>query len=136
MQNISGNEIQKQTKKCNRCKTDLPYNEFGHDSGGKKLRSWCKPCDKEVNRDRRRLRKLIALPDKDYCCPLCGKNEEELNETIQFTTKKVSPWVCDHDHKQVKVRGWLCRKCNLALGNFNDDINILKNAIEWLQKHG
>lgn len=34
----------------------------------------------------------------------------------------------DHDHKAHKIRGILCRKCNVALGHFNDDPDLLEFA--------
>ena len=39
----------------------------------------------------------------------------------------------DHDHETGKIRGILCFSCNSALGNFQDNINLLKNAIEYLK---
>lgn len=41
----------------------------------------------------------------------------------------------DHDHETGKVRGLLCTRCNILLGYCKDDINILKNAIKYLQKY-
>lgn len=38
----------------------------------------------------------------------------------------------DHDHVTGKIRGLLHRKCNLALGGFNDNVELLRNAIEYL----
>lgn len=38
----------------------------------------------------------------------------------------------DHDHKTGKIRGLLCHHCNLALGGFDDNVEYLKNAINWL----
>ena len=32
-------------------------------------------------------------------------------------------------------RGLLCSKCNLAIGNFNDNIDLMKNAIKYLEKY-
>lgn len=42
----------------------------------------------------------------------------------------------DHDHKTGKNRDLLCRFCNLVLGNAHDSIQVLKNAVEYLLRHG
>lgn len=41
----------------------------------------------------------------------------------------------DHDHITNKVRGILCKKCNFAIGLFDDNIEVLLSAIEYLEKH-
>lgn len=41
----------------------------------------------------------------------------------------------DHCHKSGKIRGLLCHHCNVALGSFKDDIDILRKAIKYLEKH-
>lgn len=46
--------------------------------------------------------------------------------------KGIHGLVVDHDHKSGKVRGLLCNSCNKALGFFQDDIEILTNAINYL----
>lgn len=57
-------------------------------------------------------------------CAICGNDGDKNN--------KYRPLYIDHDHKTGKVRGLLCSKCNFLLGNSNDDVNILLNAIEYL----
>jgi hypothetical protein len=38
----------------------------------------------------------------------------------------------DHDHGTGKIRGLLCRNCNLLLGHAKDDLSILLKSIEYL----
>lgn len=52
-------------------------------------------------------------------CEICGGNTK-----IAY----------DHDHKTGKFRGWLCMKCNTALGLVNDDVIILKKLIDYLER--
>ncbi len=40
----------------------------------------------------------------------------------------------DHDHKTEKIRGVLCNNCNTALGLFDDNIKIMKDAIQYLEQ--
>jgi hypothetical protein len=55
-------------------------------------------------------------------CAICG---------FPFNSKRKG--FVDHCHKTNKVRGLLCTKCNSLLGMANDNIEILKNAIKYLQ---
>jgi len=41
----------------------------------------------------------------------------------------------DHDHSTKQPRGVLCHNCNVALGNFRDNPELLKAAIEYLNKY-
>lgn len=56
-------------------------------------------------------------------CKVCG-GTEETNLAV------------DHCHKTGKVRGLLCRSCNLALGNLKEDVNIMRNLIVYIEKGG
>jgi hypothetical protein len=41
----------------------------------------------------------------------------------------------DHDHETGIVRGLLCTKCNVALGQLGDNIFIVGRALKYLQRH-
>jgi len=55
-------------------------------------------------------------------CSICGKTIIEIGKLLGV----------DHDHKTKKIRGLLCDKCNLGLGYFNDDIELLTKTIKYL----
>lgn len=59
---------------------------------------------------------------QNYRCPICGKSLIETRRCI------------DHNSKTGKVRGILCSKCNLGLGHFNDDLELLKKTIEYIKE--
>lgn len=66
----------------------------------------------------------ILNKQKD-CCAICGIHKDEFSYQM----------VVDHSHTTGKVRGVLCRKCNLGIGHLNDDISLLEKSIEYLNKH-
>jgi len=88
------------------------------------------------HRDHRRqckIERLYGLSHKNWLkmwedqngrCKICGEN---------FT--KPGDANVDHNHKTGKIRGLICRKCNLGLGNFNDDPELLIKASKYLKKY-
>ena len=38
----------------------------------------------------------------------------------------------DHCHTTGEFRGWLCRKCNVGIAQFNDNVATLQRAIDYL----
>ena len=55
-------------------------------------------------------------------CAICKKKPDE-----------GKPLCVDHCHVTGKVRGLLCHKCNMVLAFGNDDPDILRAAIAYLQ---
>ncbi len=57
-------------------------------------------------------------------CFICGVPELECAKHLSM----------DHDHETGEFRGWLCPKCNHALGLFGDNEKIIESAIRYLTK--
>ncbi len=55
-------------------------------------------------------------------CEICGVPEAECNRRLHM----------DHDHKTGEFRGFLCGKCNKAIGLFNDSEEVLVNALHFI----
>lgn len=63
-------------------------------------------------------------------CAICNQKEIQIN-----TKGEIKRLAIDHNHKTGKVRDLLCSNCNRALGHFKDDVEIIENAIKYLNKH-
>ena len=51
-------------------------------------------------------------------------------------SKRKLAFSVDHDHKTKQIRDLLCGQCNVAIGMFQENIEILEKAIQYLKKHG
>src|SRR5215471_6051774 len=91
-------------------------------------RQRCLDRDKTKKRDQQLRRDYgISLQDFDAilahqggACAICRE---------RFTR---TPHV-DHDHDTRVVRGLLCSQCNRGLGCFDDDVEIMESAVEYLE---
>jgi 5-methylcytosine-specific restriction endonuclease McrA len=117
------------SKKCSKCKQELPLTDFRRRGGEKYLRSECKNCNNQLQRERSELKKQYGKPPENYTCPICERNEVEC---AGEGSKIASSWVLDHCHTTKKFRGWLCHKCNRGLGAFGDSKNKIVNALNYL----
>jgi len=136
---------------CSKCKQTKPLSDFYLDRVSKMpLSRYCKLCSsayyKEYNARRGRtdvhpiatysrvhmLRKKIpGITDDELdkffvtytgICEICGKH---VKGRIHV----------DHDEITKTLRGWLCSRCNLGIGSLLHDVEILKQAIIYLEKH-
>jgi len=144
---------------CNETKFLEDYYFESDRKGGKRPRAICKICHSEYNKNWEKNNKDKAAaktkryrhkyPDKtravalkrhfnmtleelhkiekeqNKSCMICKIHQDDLGETL----------CVDHNHENNNVRGILCRRCNLALGQFRDDDKLLENAIKYLKKY-
>lgn len=124
-------------KTCTKCKIEHEDVNFYYRSKSKSLRhSWCIPCMKELKSWKQYQRKYslkkrydLTIEDynrmlisQEYKCKICGTTD----------TGSRTNFAVDHDHTTGDVRGLLCDRCNHGLGNFKDNVEFLKQAIEYL----
>lgn len=69
------------------------------------------------------LEKYLSLRSFVPRCPICNR---------KFT--KTKPSCLDHCHKTGSLRGFLCFKCNTALGLLRDSVGAMQRAILYLTK--
>lgn len=120
-------------KVCNVCHRYLPTTKFSKNQNGKGdrpiRRPSCDECRRVIDginmtaKDKKKWEKV--KPDlKIFVCPICHK------KTIPGLTSKV---VLDHDHKTGRPRAWICDSCNTGIGRFKDEVDLLQNAIKYLE---
>ena len=87
--------------------------------------SWCRPCRRSYRKMYRRMpgvrpdqQGMIAIARQADACVICGDE---------------SGLVVDHDHRTGRVRGALCQRCNMGLGHFRDDPELLELAAMYLR---
>lgn len=104
---------------------------------------WCKVCHRKLNKARSDARYAdkwgsdikekygidqgqyeIMVAEQKGLCAICGKLPKE--------KRRLS---VDHDHATLRVRGLLCRGCNLMLGLAADNTSILLAAMLYLRKY-
>ena len=62
---------------------------------------------------------------QNHKCLICGRHKSEFKKCL----------CVDHNHDTGKIRGLLCSNCNMALGLLKDDINIIKNMVDYVLKY-
>lgn len=143
-------------KTCKICNTCKPFTEFFRNNEREKYRSestmyqtTCKACRKIATAKHylenpnyyknKSLKKLYGMSNDDFVklkaaqngvCACCKKPETRINR--RNPKNPISELAVDHCHTTGKIRGLLCSKCNFAIGLVDDNTEILKNLIEYL----
>jgi hypothetical protein len=111
--------------RCYVCTEWKPVTDFAADSSRQTGRaSICKPCNSRRSTASRyglTVTELDALPGATGICPIC--------------TRADRPMHVDHNHDTGTVRGFLCVRCNVGLGQFGDSRDMLAKAIAYLEGH-
>jgi hypothetical protein len=112
-----------------RCKAHSRAYHAAHrerDNERRRRRSWAK----KLSDFWRRLARFYGISREQYeallakqggVCGVCRKPPQE-------------PLCVDHSHATGRVRGLLCRKCNTALGSFDDDVSVMAAGIAYLRQ--
>lgn len=130
---------------CTKCGIAKPANKFTLEKNGTYRRKQCHECrnNAKVYKPERRRELMLKrfygltteqyndkLVQQEYSCAICGtKHNLEIKNNKGIL-------VVDHDHDTNQVRDLLCHACNMGLGKFKDNPELLKLAAEYLRKHG
>lgn len=129
-------------KWCPGCKARLDHDFFydGRNTASG-LSDYCKKCHAAKNQpyvmawNRKNRYGISADKFEEFwekqggCCAIC---KEPLKR--KGTRKDRNKTCVDHDHATLTVRGLLCNSCNRGLGFLRDNVAILQNAIDYLQR--
>jgi hypothetical protein len=103
-------------KYCSGCKQKLPFSHFAANKCKvDKLNPYCKSCCKKNKEEVDKLKKIHPKPE---FCQCCGSNKNRL--------------MLDHNHDTLEYRGWICIKCNTAIGMLGDSLEGIKMAEKYL----
>lgn len=129
-------------KEYTKCHRVLPIASFGKRNGDRDLyTSACKECANHTRRTNYGTRSIQSqygltveqyrelLDRQDGKCAICR------NHDAGKRFGRSLPFCVDHCHKTGVIRGLLCHRCNLGIGNFDDDIDRLTAAVEYIRRY-
>jgi len=137
-------------KKCKDCNNEYPNTKDYFYQTGNYLRNNCRKCENikrklrpsgsEEYMRRYDLNRRYGITLEKYenmwvfqdgKCAICDRKLSK-----KRTVGRQPDTACvDHCHKTKEVRAILCNMCNGAIGAFNEDPEVLKRAIDYLEKH-
>lgn len=133
---------------CFSCKINKPLTETHFYRSNKRYyQRECKECNRlrrarwwksekgKISSANTKLKRRFGLTLTDFerllkvqgsKCAICGA-------TYSYGGQRLA---VDHDHKTGEIRGLLCKACNVGLGNFNESVEILEKAVQYVLKQG
>jgi hypothetical protein len=136
---------------CSKCKAIKPDTEFysePRNTGRNGKESRCSQCSRnktdqyrELNSDKVKLQQRISkrkkftnftdelykvtLEEQGGVCAICKTDTPGGRGTFH----------ADHNHSNGQTRGVLCHSCNVGLGHFLDNTDLLQAALDYLNKY-
>ena len=104
--------------------------------GGVSMRSKCRPCNEHI-KWKSFIQRTYSITAEEYYEMLASQNNQcAICDSEEVNNSRISSGklFIDHCHDTGKVRGLLCSKCNHAIGLLNDDVDLLRKAIDYLNK--
>lgn len=146
---VEGRDLKSNQKKCSQCKKLKPLSDYYKDSRKSDgLDTRCKDCvKKSQSRSRRNKtkeeKKLLNRKKHVATYGLTIESYQKLEDAQNNKCKicgaeggdcRMSRLRIDHCHETGEVRGLICHKCNVGLGQFRDDLDLLKEAVKYLEE--
>jgi DNA-binding helix-hairpin-helix protein with protein kinase domain len=132
------------TKVCSGCDREKSLNNFSFSLDGRyNLEDLCLYCSnkrRSANRTTEEVRVWEAgIKSKYNLTPFEYKkildNQGGVCAICQKKNKNGRRLSVDHNHKTGQVRQLLCHNHNVAIGHFNESIEDMKRAIDYLERH-
>lgn len=121
-------------KECSTCRVRKNVKYFTPRKDTRdRLTTQCSDCRKitviacKYKTSRPEAEKLFYHQKNGYC-DSCGLSAEDHRKLYGSSLH------IDHDHENGMIRGVLCHKCNVTLGNFKDSIGELELLIEYIKR--
>ena len=131
------------TKICTTCGVEKDINQFyfrGGNYSPNSRKSKCKECDKKrvaenydpIRYQEQHLKRSYGITLNEYNQMLADQNHKCITCGTTEPGGKHGKFMVDHSHITGKVRGLLCKSCNIALGEVKDNRQTLQKMIEYL----
>lgn len=111
--------------RCIDCRQTKPRTEFTDNKAMQRGHgSYCKQCTHARIRIHRgvHIDDAYLRPAADQRCEICSSAGGKRGMFF------------DHDHTTGRFRGWLCSRCNTAIGQLRDDADLVAKALAYLQR--
>jgi hypothetical protein len=134
-----------ETKRCYACGETKPVSEF-YRSNKVYYQKECKTCNRErkykwhqTEQGKRssantKLKARFGITIDEYeamyeqqggKCLCCGDTESYLGHRLAV----------DHCHETGKIRGLLCKSCNVGLGNLKENKQFISNLLKYVENY-